>query len=101
MDLTRVIFGPVVTEKAERQKAAAKHTYTLKIHPHATKVDVRHALKEFYDLDAASVRILRVRSKTRTFGRGGLMEKRHPSKRAIVTAAAGSKPLDLASFKTS
>lgn len=98
MDLTRVIIGSVVTEKAERQKAA--RTYTLRVAPDATKIDLKNALKRFYDLDVASVRVLRTRPKHRRFGAGRLMEKRHREKRMIVTLAAKSKPLDLATFKT-
>ncbi len=99
MDLSRVIIGPVVTEKAERLKAAERHVHTLRIAPSATKVDVKKALKEFYDVEAVSVRILYTEPKTRSLGTG-VMEKRHRSKKALVTLAAESKPLDLSTFKT-
>ena len=99
MDLTRIILGPVVTEKAERQKAEARRTYTILVAPHATKVDIAHALERFYDVDVTSVRIAWVRPKRRTLG-AGTMEKRHRHKKALVTLAPKSKALDLASFKT-
>ena len=66
MELSRVIIGPVVTEKAERQKVAA--TYTLNVHPAATKIDITRALKSFYDVDVASVRVHRIRPKVRAPG---------------------------------
>ncbi|MBM3227349.1 50S ribosomal protein L23 [Candidatus Peribacteria bacterium] len=97
MELSRVILGSIVTEKAERLKAAGK-TYTLKVAHGATKVDVRKALKEFYDTDVTNVRVLRTRPKTRVIGQGKVMEKRHAMKKVMVTLAAGSKPLDLAAF---
>ncbi len=100
MDLTRVIIGPVVTEKAERLKAEARHTYTLHVADAATKIDVKNALRRFYDLDVESVRMIRVRSKERPMGRGITMEKRHSFKKALVTTKLKSKALDLASFKT-
>ncbi|PIR52974.1 50S ribosomal protein L23 [Candidatus Peregrinibacteria bacterium CG10_big_fil_rev_8_21_14_0_10_49_10] len=97
MDLSRVILGPVVTEKAEGQKLSVK-TYWLRVSPRASKVDVKAALKRVYDVDAASVRMLRVGGKVRAIGRTRTMQKRHPYKRAIVTLTAKSKALDLTSF---
>ena len=49
MQLTSVIIGPVVTEKAERQKTMG--TYTIVVHPAATKIDVKNALRKFYDVE--------------------------------------------------
>jgi large subunit ribosomal protein L23 len=99
MDLSQVILGPIVTEKAERQKAAGpRHAYTMRIDPNATKVEVKKALLRYYDIEVEKVRVMRVRPKTRALGDGGVMEKRHSFKKAIVTLAPKSKPLDLASF---
>lgn len=97
MDLSRVILGPVVTEKAERQKADAK-TYALRVSPRATKVDIRAALKRIYDVDVLDVRVLRVGGKLRAIGRTRTMQKRHPYKKAIVKLAPKSKALDLTAF---
>lgn len=97
MDLSRVIIGQVVTEKSERLKG--QRTYTLRVTPKATKVDVRAALKRYYDVEAVSVRVMRVSAKSRRF-RGGIMEKRHPFKKVMVTLEPKSKPLDIATFKT-
>ncbi|MFA7682517.1 MAG: 50S ribosomal protein L23 [Candidatus Peribacteraceae bacterium] len=98
MDLTRVILGAVVTEKAERLKS--QRTYTLRVAQQATKVDVVAALKRYYDVEVKSVRVMRVISKVRPFGRGGMMQKRHPYKKVCVTLAPKSKVLDIATFKT-
>ena len=100
MELSQVIIGQVVTEKSERLKMQTRKTYTLVVSPLATKIDVKNALKKFYDIDAETVRIIRTRPKTRAFGRGKTMEKRHRSKKALVTLGAKSKALDIASFKT-
>lgn len=99
MELSQVILGPVVTEKAERMKSQRKHV--IRIAPKATKIDVKNALKRFYDVDADSVRVMNTTPKTRSYGRGMSMEKRHRSKRAIVTLAEKSKSLDISTFKTS
>lgn len=99
MDLTHVILGPVVTEKAERLKAAGpRHTYTFLVNQNATKVDVRNALHRYYEVEVESVRVMRTRAKTRTAGDGRAMEKRHAAKKVLVTLRPKSKPLDIASF---
>ena len=98
MDLTAVILGPITTEKSERLKA--ERTYMVRVHPKATKIDVKAALKKYWDCEVTSVRVQRVRPKMRVVGRGNILEKRHPYKRAIVTLHTDSKPLDLAAFRT-
>ncbi len=97
MDLSQVIIGPVVTEKAERQKA--NRTYTLRVSKRATKIDVKNALRRFYDVEVESVRVMRTTGKVRRFGRGNVMMKRQPFKKVIVTLVPKSKALDVASFK--
>ncbi len=99
MDLSRIILGPVVTEKAERLKA--KNIYTIKVSGGATKIDVKNALRRYYDVDVHSVNVLNTRPKGRSVGNGKFMEKRHRSKHMLVRLAAKSKALDLATFKAS
>lgn len=98
MELSTVIIGPVVTEKAEAQKS--QKTYVLTVDPAATKVDVRNALKKFYDVDVSSVRVLRTRPKVRLVGQGKMIEKRHRTKRMMVTLGKKSKALAITSFRT-
>lgn len=98
MDLSRVIIGPVVTEKAERLKAA--HAYTLRVHPSATKIDLKNALRRYYDVEVAGVQVLRTCPKTRMVSQGKFMEKRHRTKRMIVRLTKKSKALDLSTFRT-
>ena len=98
MDLSRVILGPVVTEKSERMKL--KRTYTLLVPNEATKIEVKNALQEFYDVEVASVRVMRTVAKSRPFGRGDLMVKRKSAKKVLVTLSKESRALDLASFSS-
>jgi len=100
MELSHVILGPIVTEKAERLKAAGpRHTHTLEVHPKATKIDVKNALQRYYDISVASVRIVKVSAKSRSLQDGKTMEKRHAFKKALVTLAPKSKQLDLSTFE--
>lgn len=98
MDLTQVIVGEVVTEKAEAAKA--KKVHTLKVHPKATKIDVKQALRRHYGVEPADVRIMKVKPKRRLVGRGKYLQKRDQEKRAIVTLGEKSKVLDLTSLST-
>jgi large subunit ribosomal protein L23 len=98
MELSSVIIGPIVTEKAERLKT--QQTYVLRVRPEATKIDVKNALRRFYDVDVASVRVLRTSPKRRIVGQGTVMEKRHRQKRMIVRLTPKSKALDLTTFRT-
>ena len=97
MELSRVILGPVVTEKAERQKVM--NIYTIRVAPAATKIDVKNALRKYYDVEVESVRVLVTRPKARNLGAGRSMEKRHRSKHMLVRLGKKSKALDLATFK--
>ena len=100
MDLSRVIIGPVVTEKAERLKASEKaHTYTLHVAPWATKIDIKNSLKTFYDVEVSAVRIIKTQAKSRDLGAGKMMEKRHAFKKALVTLTPKSKALDISAFQ--
>ena len=101
MDLSRVIIGPVVTEKSERLKAGETvHAHTLWVSPDATKIEISKALKLHYDVDVAKVRVISTQPKTRDLGGGKMMEKRHAGKKAIVTLKKKSKALDVAAFQT-
>jgi ribosomal protein L23 len=99
MDLSRAILGPVLTEKAERQKLA--RTYTLRVDQNANKIDIQNALRMYYGVEVQSIRVLRVRPKTRNVGMGKQMEKRHRSKRMIVTITKDSPTLDLVKLRNS
>lgn len=99
MHLSTIIIGPVVTEKAEALKT--QKTYVIQVRNEATKVDVKNALKQFYDVDAESVRVLRTRPKVRLLGQGRSLEKRHRTKRMMVTLSKKSKTLDLSTLRAS
>ncbi|MEI8229851.1 MAG: 50S ribosomal protein L23 [Candidatus Peregrinibacteria bacterium] len=99
MTFSRIILGPVVTEKAERLKTQTRHTYTLWVTKSATKIDVKSALESFYDVKVSAVRVMRTTAKRRPFGQGQLMEKRAAQKKMMVTLTKKSKPLDLTTFK--
>ncbi len=99
MDISRVIIGPVVTEKAERQKVAdTGHVYTLRVAHKCTKIEVSRALETLYGVKVSKVRIVKIQPKTRVLSAHSSMEKRHAGKKALVTLQKGSKALDIAAI---
>ena len=98
MDLSRVIVGEIVTEKAAFLKGG--RVYTLQVAPKATKIDVKNALAKYYDVEVKNVSVMRTTSKARRFGRGDTMIKRKPMTKVMGTLSAKSKPLDIAAFKS-
>lgn len=99
MHISTVIIGPVVTEKAERLKAM--RVYIMEVRHEATKIDLKNALRKYYDAEVESIRVLRTRPKTRLIGQGKTLEKRHRTKRMMVTLSKKSKALDLSTFRAS
>ncbi len=94
----RIIIGQVTTEKSEALKKNTNPVFTLKVHPKATKVDVKRELKQRYDLEPTSVRMTKIVKKTRVAGRGKEINKRNAGKKAVITLNPGEK-LDLTAVK--
>lgn len=82
-----VILRPVITEKSTRLMEENK--YTFYVHPQATKIDIRRAVEELFQVRVLEVRTMRVPGKTRRVGRftGRTPER----KKAIVKLAPGDK----------
>lgn len=86
LDLHRTVVGPVVTEKSSAAYAARKE-YAFRVHPEATKPQIRAAIESLFKVTVTDVRTLVVRAKRRTYGR---YAGRRPSwKKAIVTLKEG------------
>ena len=85
-EVHRTIVGPVVTEKSSAAYAARKE-YAFRVHPEATKPQIKTAIEGLFKVTVTDVRTLVVRAKRRTLGRHA---GRRPSwKKAIVTLKQG------------
>ena len=85
-ELHKTIVAPVVTEKSSASYAARKE-YAFRVHPDATKPQIRHAIEQLFKVTVTDVRTLVVRAKKRTYGR---FQGRRPSwKKAIVKLKDG------------
>lgn len=94
MDLHNVLVEPITTEKSAMLQDKA--TYVFKINKHATKIDVKNAVKMIYGGDVESVRITRTQPKSRFVGRN-LFLKRRMGKKAVFRMKDG-KAIDITKF---
>ena len=86
-----IILAPVVSEKS--YGLMEQNTYTFYVATDSNKTQIKDAVEQIFGVKVASVNTVNragKRKRTRT-GYG----QRKGTKRAIVTLAAGSKPIDL------
>ena len=86
-----IILAPVISEKS--YGLIEDNTYTFIVAPESNKTQIKIAIEKIFDVKVDSVNTANrkgKRKRTRT-GYG----QRKSTKRAIVTLAAGSKPIEL------
>ena len=81
----QVLLAPVVSEKS--YSLISDRKYTFRVHPDAHKTQIRQAVEELFDVEVASVNIVKVQSKPK---RRGYTAGRRPGwKKAIVELKEG------------
>jgi large subunit ribosomal protein L23 len=64
LEAYQVIVRPLVTEKGTHQ--SEKHNaYAFEVHPQATKIDIRHAVEELWNVRVVDVRTQNRKGKVR------------------------------------
>jgi large subunit ribosomal protein L23 len=86
-DAMSVLIRPVVSEKTTG--LMDNHTYVFIIDPRATKVDVRNAVEQAFNVKVTNVNTLNRKGKSTRNRRTGVVGTRPNTKRAIVTLAEG------------
>lgn len=89
MELTKVILGPVISEKSIGNTAINR--YTFYINKNATKNEVSLAVEKQYKVDVLDVKVINIRGKKVQFGKKRIKGKRNDKRKAIVTIKAGQK----------
>lgn len=99
----KILVRPVITEKSsalqfdgtdappkgEDPEREVKSKYTFEVVPDATKVEVRQAVEEMFDVTVTDVKTMNVRGKARRV-RGRRDKGRRPHwKKAVVTVGEG------------
>jgi large subunit ribosomal protein L23 len=90
-----VILQPLVTEKSSYQSNKLRQ-YSFKVARDATRGLVKDAIETLFDADVDRVNIINAPAKRGRRARSRRLLVRRPAyKKAIVTLAEGSKPLDM------
>lgn len=86
-----IIIAPIVSEKSYELMETG--TYTFRVHPSASKPEIRDAVEAIWGVQVLNVNTLNRKGK-KTRVRGSNRSGSKPdTKRAIVTLAAGEIPL--------
>jgi len=88
LDLHAVLVQPLLTEKITglREKT---NTVGFIVHPHANRVQIKHAVETLLKVKVEKVNVMNVRGKVKRLGR--FSGKRSNWKKAFVTLKAGEK----------
>jgi large subunit ribosomal protein L23 len=81
-DLYDAVLRPVVTEKSSAAYGARKE-YAFRVHPRATKRQIKEAIEHLFDVRVVKVRTLQQRAKRKVMGRTKGLSPRW--KKAYVT----------------
>ncbi|MBU3751695.1 MAG: 50S ribosomal protein L23 [Mycobacterium sp.] len=86
-----IILAPVISEKS--YGLIEDNVYTFFVHPDSNKTQIKIAIEKIFAVKVASVNTANRQGKRKRtrYGYG----KRKDTKRAIVTLARGSKPIDI------
>lgn len=86
-----IIIAPVVSEKS--YGLMEQNVYTFLVRPDANKTQIKIAVQEIFDVKVASVNTVNREGKRKRSRTG--YGQRKATKRAYVTLAAGSDPIDI------
>ena len=86
-----IILAPVISEKS--YGLIEDNVYTFFVHPDSNKTQIKIAIEKIFSVRVESVNTINRQGKRKRtrYGYG----KRKDTKRAIVTLAPGSKPIDI------
>ena len=82
-----VVIAPIVSEKS--YGLIEENVYTFRVHPDATKPEIKDAIRFIFDVDVVKVNTLTRKGKRKRNRRDWTWGSRPNHKRAIVTLAAG------------
>ena len=85
----KIIIAPVVTEKSMRE-SDLENKYTFRVHPEATKIDIKRAIEAMFDVRVDKVNTMNMPGKERQRSYRYRPGTTASWKKAIVTLAPGS-----------
>jgi large subunit ribosomal protein L23 len=88
MNAQQIVLGPLVTESSMTMRDE-QNKYAFRVHPRATKPEIRKAVEELFEVKVVGVTTMAVLGKVKRLGR---YSGRRPSwKKAIVRVAKDQK----------
>lgn len=87
MDSHQIILDPVFTEKAMGSRAQSQ--YVFKVHPQATKIDIRRAVEKLFKVKVRDVNTVYIRPKKRWYK--GKVGRTNSGKKAYIKLVEGQK----------
>lgn len=84
--ILQVLLAPHISEKTTLV-AEASGQHVFKVLPDATKIEVKQAVEQLFEVKVAQVRVMNVKGKTKRFGQK--FGKRSDWRKAYVTLAEG------------
>lgn len=85
MELRQVLIAPIQSEKS--YAGLEDNRYTFRVHPDATKLQVRHAIQQLFSVRVTSVNTSSVKAKPKR--RGAFVGTRPGYRKAVVTLREG------------
>lgn len=98
MKLYTILKKPVITEKTS-QLELKNNTYSFVVSKDATKIDVKTSIFKIYWVDVASVNIVNVIAKTKSWRKRWTQVKRSSFKKAYVTLKDDKSKIDFSLVK--
>lgn len=86
-----IIIAPIVSEKS--YELIEEGVYTFKVHPSASKPEIRDAVESIWGVEVLKVNTLNRKGKRKRTRGTNRIGSTADTKRAIVTLAAGEIPL--------
>jgi large subunit ribosomal protein L23 len=87
-----VIIRPLISEKSS--DLMEENKYTFVVSGKANKIEIKRALEEIFDVKVKAVNTANFKGKRKRLGRYP-MGKQPGWKKAVITLAEGSKPIEL------
>jgi large subunit ribosomal protein L23 len=86
----KIVMAPVVTEKSMRL-IDEQNQYTFRVHPDATKIEIRRAIEVLFGVRVLKVRTMGIPGKTRRYGWRYPQGHTSSWRKAVVTLAPGDR----------
>lgn len=83
--ISNVLIKPLLTEKASMREA--DNIYVFMVDLRASKTNIKHALKKYYEVEAVSINTSILKGKNKRHGR--FVGKRKDQKKAYIKLAEG------------